>query len=669
MFPPFPILEFMTIPILDKISLTSDVWTLVAAFSVLIFFGIWFYFTLFRSSARPFLRGLFIVLRMLALVVLLAMILDIRLNFTLWKDEAPETLVLYDLSASMDSAWTGGSLETFHRHPLTQRLEKETRIIRYGGGESANKLRGEPVYSDFREPMTDFESLISGALEKHGSLPDQFVFLTDGQNLKGLDTEQITFPREMSWLVIGVGDTLTDGRFTVMAWEIPDQAVIGDSTTVNVRILYEGHPSREGSFQLLNREQLLAESEKVQSENAAARDVSFTFIPEEEGLYRLSLQFQDDGGMIRSVKGNTRLFVRPRQYAVVIFSDPDPDVAFIRNHLQVTERYAFYTPEMWEDANPGESPDLLLLGPGESPGKTVYAGIPAMKIRGCREQEGREVSRFRVMETLSFTLLSSRPVGNREIWSRFPPVSVLPDPEGIPVIRDENQQETVITYQEEQRILIFNGCGFWRWAWAGYGTEREGAWNRLIDQSARFLLAPRQEWAWLESPRDAVFAGSSHDLPVFRGTTPAEGFPDARISLLDSTGSLVWNSSLETLFQPVTHVRLPGLDAGAYTVNLEVYYQGESVENDSLSLFVLSPDPEKLYTGCDIKLLRRWAAKQGGHALHLSNWPEAEQFLSFDEKYKRHVFHVDFRRNILWILLLLILLTAEWIIRKGSGSE
>ncbi len=70
-----------------------------------------------------------------------------------------------------------------------------------------------------------------------------------------------------------------------------------------------------------------------------------------------------------------------------------------------------------------------------------------------------------------------------------------------------------------------------------------------------------------------------------------------------------------------------------------------------------------------MKTLREWANEQNGHALHLSEWDKGEQFLDFDEEYTRHVIHVDFRRNLLWILLLLILLTSEWIIRKTAGWE
>jgi hypothetical protein len=156
---------------------------------------------------------------------------------------------------------------------------------------------------------------------------------------------------------------------------------------------------------------------------------------------------------------------------------------------------------------------------------------------------------------------------------------------------------------------------------------------------------------------------------VIKGPHVNPGAASGRITLTDSTGSLVWNSSLLTLDQPVTHVSFPGLEPGYYQATLDIYFQGEKAGTDSLKLPVSDLNPERLVTGCNMKTLREWAHEQNGHALHLSEWDRGEQFLNFDEEYTRHVIHVDFRRDLLWVLLLLILLTSEWIIRKTAGWE
>jgi hypothetical protein len=657
----------MIIPILDNGSLTLNAWSLSGSILLVILYCLWLFFTLFRSRRSRKLRIVFITLRTLALLLLLAMICDLRLDLTRWQNQTPQSLFLFDQSASMDSAWTSESLEDFYQHPLTRRLDKETRIVRYGGGESGKKLRSWPQYDEFHEPVTDFESLISSSLENLGHTPDQLVFLTDGQNVKGLDATQITFPRELTWLLVGVGDTLTPGRFTVSSWDLPQTAVAGDSTQIRARISYEGEETVEGVFELFGHQQRLSESRSLVFEPASVRDVNFDLIPVHQGYLALSLRFRNQRNHDMPVKGYTRLSVRPKQTSVLIISPPDPDVNFIRYHLHMAEKPEFYTVESWEKEHPEESPDLLLLGPGQSSGN--YDHIPAIQVRGCQGDEGVEVSGFQVINTLVLTHLHDRPVLNREIWSRFPPVTAFPDAEGIPILEDAEKKAVVLAYQSENRHIIFNGCGFWRWAWAGYGTDRVGAWKRLIGNIARFLMAPRQEWAWLELPRDPLYGGITGEIPVIKGPDVNPGAASGRITLTDSTGSLVWNSSLLTLDQPVTHVSLPGLEPGYYQAMLDIYFQGEKAGTDSLKLPVSDLNPERLITGCNMKTLREWAYEQNGHALHLSEWDRGEQFLNFDEEYTRHVIHVDFRRDLLWILLVLILLTSEWIIRKTAGWE
>lgn len=595
------------------------------------------------------------------------MMFDIRLTLSRWFSDKPETLLIYDLSASMESAWTEDLLQAFHNHPLIKRLESETHLVKYGGGEIPQKLRRNPTLRDFTHPITDFESLLSQTLKKHQSIPDQLIFLTDGQNLKGLKTEQITFPREVTWLVVGVGDTLLNGRFTVTQWDVPRQAVVGDTLSISAQVYYEGEIPAEGYFSLMSDQRTWAISSPVMIENASAVDVSFSFSPQEVGYHFLSLSFHENSESTHPVKGYTRLSVHPRTIAVLILSDPDPDVAFIRKHLTTEERFSFYTPKQWEENHPDEMPDLLLVGPDHLPEK--YVSVPSIQVRHCSMEETIVISRFHVSTPLAFTYLNANPILNREIWSRFPPIQGCQNLEGIPVVTDETQKHVAISYNQEKRQLIFNGSGFWRWAWAGYGTEREGAWRLLIKQCAHFLVTSHQQWAWLELPDNALYAGLSTELSLVKGTSEAPATLSGRVSILDSTGSLVWNSSLTSLLQSVTPLTIPGLDAGKYIAILNLYIQGESVGTDSLKFTISEMNPELYYIGCDLNSLRNWAIKQGGQAFSINRWEEGEQFLTFNEKYKHSMMSINFRRNWLWIILLLAMLTAEWIIRKSGGYE
>lgn len=659
----------MIIPILDEYLLLLDGWVLAALFAVFSAYIFWFVKTLNASSIIRSVRIPVILLRTGSLILFIFLITDLRLSFSQWKNQQAQTLILYDLSGSMDSAWTPESLKEWHSHPLSVKLDKETRISRFGGGETGRRLRKIPDQSDLIENVTDFESLISSSLKSLQIAPDQILFLTDGQNLKGMETVQIRFPSGMPWIVIGVGDTLSNNLPVIMEWILPDYAAVNDTVHISAVIMADMFESVSGKFFLRERDKTVASSQDFTLLPGTAQTFNFSFVPQTPGISALKINFKNYEEKNIPLSGQAKLYVRPDSYSVVLDGRPHPDITFIMNHLKPRKLYNVFTLNEWESTRGNDKPDLLISGPGHNINNEKLNSVPVMHIRDLSEGEYGLASGFQIVKTLPFTVLSSHPVLDREIWSRFPPVNVLNTTEGEPVIRDENQLFTLISIKHNPKEIFLNGNGFWRWAWSGYNTEREGSWTTLVNGMIRWLLTPQPDWAWVELPDNELFSGISENLMIYRSQSVNPGELTTRIVVLDSVQSPVWDSSPITLFKTVTPVRLPGLNAGSYVLTADFYRDSERLNRDSLAFYVGSPNPELLHTGCDMRTLRRWASRQNGTALHLSQWEKAEQFLDFSEKYKRHVYRIVFRRNIFWILILLLLLTTEWIIRKGSGTE
>jgi|GEM_PF-1809816 len=659
----------MIIPILDKYSLSLDGWVLAALITVFTAYLFWLVKTLYSSSTIRSIRIPVILLRTGALILFICMITDLHLSFSQWKNQPPQTLVLYDLSRSMDSVWTPESLREWHIHPLSVKLDKETRVSRYGGGEKGRKLRKIPEVSDLIEHITDFESLVGNTLGSIESVPDQILFLTDGRNLKGMETEQIRFPSDVPWIVIGVGDTLRDNLPVIAEWILPGHAAVNDTVQVSAVVLSDGYESVVGQFLLQENNRIVNSSSELTLHPAALQTINFTFVPQTPGISTLKIVFKDHEDRHLLLSGHSQLYIRPETFSIVVDGRPHPDLTFILNHLRPRNLYNVFTADDWETVRKNEKPDLLILGSGYTLNRIKFRSVPVLYIKDSADGDYGNTSGFQIVRTLPFTVLSSHPALDREIWSRFPPVNALKTSEGEPVIRDESHNFTLISVKNDPKEIILNGNGFWRWAWSGYNTEREGSWTTLVNHIIEWLVSPQPDWAWLELPEKELYAGISENLMVYRSPSANPGELTARIFVMDSLRSPVWNSSPINLLKSITPVRLPGLNAGSYLLTADIYREGERLNRDSLFLYVGSPDPELLQTGCDMNSLRRWAARQNGEALHLDEWEKAEQFLDFSEKYKRHVYRIVFRRNLYWILFLLLLLTTEWIFRKGSGSE
>lgn len=659
----------MIIPILDEYLLSLDGWVLVALFAVFATYIFWLVKTLHSSSIIRSVRIPVILLRTGALILFIFMITDFRLSFSRWKNQPAHTLILYDLSGSMDSVWAPESLNEWHTHPLSVKLDKETRISRFGGGETGRKLRRIPEQSDFIENVTDFEGLISSSLKSIQNAPDQILFLTDGRNLKGMETEQIRFPSGIPWIVIGVGDTLGDNLPVIAEWILPDQAAAHDTVKISAVIMSDRYESVAGKFLLRENDKIVNSSPEFTLDPATMQTFNFTFVPQKSGISSLKIIFRDNEDRDFSLSARAQLYIKPDNFSIVIDGKPHPDLTFILTHLKPRDLYKIFTADDWVSARRNEIPDLIILGPGYTLNRMKYSSAPVLQIRDLADGDYGNTSGFQIVQSFPFTALSSHPVLDRETWSRFPPVNALKTVEGEPVIRDENKNFTLISVKNNPKEIILNGNGFWRWAWSGYNTEREGSWTTLVNGMIGWLVSPQPDWAWVELPDNELYSGIWENLQIYRNRSVNPGELTARVLVLDSLKSPVWDSSPVTLFKTVTPLRLPGLSAGSYVLTADIYREGEQLTRDSLAFYVGSPDPEFLHTGCDMRTLRRWASRQSGTALHLSEWEKAEQFLDFSEKYKRHVYRIVFRRNVYWILILLLLLTTEWIIRKGSGTE
>lgn len=112
---------------------------------------------------------------------------------------------------------------------------------------------------------------------------------------------------------------------------------------------------------------------------------------------------------------------------------------------------------------------------------------------------------------------------------------------------------------------------------------------------------------------------------------------------------------------------MPG-DTGRYYLQANLYLKGEVLESDTAVVQVLFYDPETRYRGCDVPALKSLSGNHGGIYLHISQFDSLIKVLPIEKERHPQTSVLQARRAYAGILLLLILLCAEWIIRKRYGS-
>jgi hypothetical protein len=218
------------------------------------------------------------------------------------------------------------------------------------------------------------------------------------------------------------------------------------------------------------------------------------------------------------------------------------------------------------------------------------------------------------------------------------------------------------------RVVHVAGKGFWRQAMFGEGTGGDGRTVRAFWRAAVHWLAAAE-------PGGRVRASSEH--PVYRSGQPAtvmvevfdelnEPLPDAEVELSLTPGGR--SVTLDPQGQGRFRANLPGLEAGTHTFRVTARYGDANIGQAEGSFIVESHTVESGDLRADPEILAAIARASGGEYRELEHWAELAHVLRplpvLVSEQQRLGVEI---RHVLWLLLLTVLLTAEWILRQRSG--
>ena len=218
------------------------------------------------------------------------------------------------------------------------------------------------------------------------------------------------------------------------------------------------------------------------------------------------------------------------------------------------------------------------------------------------------------------------------------------------------------------RVLHVAGKGFWRQALFGEGTGGDGRTVRAFWRAAVHWLAAGE-------PGGRVRASSEH--PVYRSGQPAtvtvevfdelnEPLPDAEVELSLTPGGR--SVTLDPQGQGRYRAHLPGLEAGAHSFRVTARYGDTNIGQAEGSFIVESHTVESGDLRADPEMLAAIAGSSGGEYRELERWAELAHLLRPLPVLVREQQRLGAEiRHVLWLLLLTVLLTAEWILRQRSG--
>ncbi len=569
---------------------------------------------------------------------------------------------------------------------------------------------------DFEGSRTDIERAMSEFMDRMDQ-EEAVVLVTDGIVTTGRDPSATASRLPIPIFTVGIGDTSRLNDIVVQRVIHNPSASLNSRITVEASILNNGFPDQDINVQLRQNDSVLDETTIRSSEQRSVQQVTFDLELDEEGLLQFQIHVPEVGGEW-STENNTRYFsvdVRDDRLRILHLAyEVHPDVRHLRSFLR-EDQNIFLENRTWivEDRYvEGELPDrpdtldlVILHGfPHPDLSTSIASEIAdlfndnALLIVGSASQDVGRLStlfpgqlplgfesgyswydvRFRMLEDMnSHAILDFEVPGDLRspsIQGGIRNVSENANATGLlkTEYRGNDTEASLLAVRSvgNRHIAHLNGYHFFRWAQSTDQNVRE-FWENLINNTIKWTAASPDEELLELSPTETVYhIGEQVIMSAFLRNESGEPDENAVIDLVvshpeaDDHRNYVMSNEGGGQYQ----LEIGNLPEGSYSFEGVASRIEREIDSRSGQFTVGGVNREYLQTVRDDELLQFMAQTSGGRYFthdQADNLLELlEEQLGFEERDQTTTRSLAMHRHPLWFIVIILLLTTEWAIRK-----
>ncbi len=552
------------------------------------------------------------------------------------------------------------------------------------------------------------------------------LLISDGQYNTGRNPVYLAERYPVPIHTVVVGDTTRRRDVQVRRIATNDIAYVDDELPVQVGILTEGFGGERVSVSLFENGTLLNQSNIDLPAGNAEIPVDLFHTPEEEGLHRYTIAVTRVEGEA-TYKNNTASFavrVLENKKRILLFAAaPEPDVAALQQLLaqdpdiEVSafvqkSRNTFYDPQIPDSL--GEYDAVILAGfPGrfantavvERLAKSIEAGLPAFFL----------LSRQTDLGTLRQQFDNVLPVQPRALRTNFVESTLTPTAEGIqhpilqqadlsadswltlpPLIFNDSRWQAapdarvlathqvrgiqlddpilVIRNQNRHRTAALLGAGTWRWK--NLPDDLQAAaplWTSLFSNTLQWITTKEDDRPVRVAPVEDLFAGGASiqfDGQVYdESLNPVDG---AAIEIeVTQADSIRYPYSMEPVGNGRYVLDMGALPEGTYNYTVRALQNDVVLGTDAGAFAVGALTLEFKETRANSQLMYQIAQRSGGEVFEKDTPAALTRHLAETETFMPVIFEErvesELWQRYFFFVIILVLLTVEWLIRKRSG--
>ncbi|QTE34559.1 hypothetical protein J3L18_15470 [Mucilaginibacter gossypii] len=569
------------------------------------------------------------------------------------------------------------------------------------------------LHSGLSKSFNGKQTDIAGALHQ---LNDRFtnqnigalILATDGLYNQGNDPQYEARNIKTSIYTIALGDTTAKRDLLIGNVNYNKTAFLGNDFVIEV--LATAYQSKGESMNLSVSEdgkQVYAQSISVTA-NDFKKIVPIKLNAAKKGIRKYTISIAPIKNEL-SIQNNTEtIYVEvldARQKVLLLYNGPHPDLTVIKQAIETNKNFEVKASSLADAASikPADYSLVILyqLSAGEYPPVKSFIAkskTPVWYIIGSQsnlqavnsEQNTVRISAGRAetqevmpLPTNDFTAFTLSDSARKKITS-FPPL-IAPfgsygTAAGASVLLKQKIGTVATTYpllafgdEAGRRIAVLTGEGLWRWQLAEYQNYgNRNATDELLSQTVQYLTANANRQRFRVYPARNVFDEGENvilNAELYNEALELINVPDVKIELKSTAGKNY--SFLFTRTGQSYQLDAGTLPIGEYTYNAST--QNGKQEFKAIGQLTIKPlNLETRQSAANHTLLNTLAKQSGGQMIKPSQLSQLADLIRKNENIKTVVYedkHYSDLIDLKWLFgLILLLLSAEWFLRKREGE-
>ena len=706
-------------PELIRLNIPFIVVLLLAAVSFAI---VYFFYRRTNPEISPTWKIILIVLRSGVLFLILLLFFEPAVHLFYYQKKYPMIDIFVDNSQSMGVREGAGNrwqqveqaLQTLQKHL------KNTGQVRWFRFNS--RLR--PISRlDSLKPSksgTDFVPVLK-YLQKDA--PDVAFFLSDGVITEGGLPADLSFSPRTTVYCVPIGQVHSESDVFVQDAEFSPVAYKGQPQTVTAIIgTRQWKKKQSASLILRDGKKVVARKTVTLSPGAGQMRVALNYVPKHKGLHRLEIRIagvKNDANSFNNVFRFVQDVLRSKIHVALLASAPNYDVKFLHLLLQKNPKFAV---SWFVEDNQGRFLQKSSLNRLDSSDVLFFAEYPGVRSSGALMQRVKQLwnkrhpslalmadnstdwpALTRMIKDLPFkpltmykkekqvtvipndnkttnaflNLFSDRAL-NQIFWTRIPPVTNYfhrlkftgKHTDLLSAAYNGTVFPVVFTMEQAAyKLLVLNGQGFWQWHFLMQTDPDISSGYRIFLEKLIGWLAYKQRFnpVLLTVNQKSGHIGQSFDLTVRLVDSRFKPVTNGSVLLKAQLGKQSFDLSARESEQGVFKARFVPHSAGIYRISAIGIQQDQILGNDSLQIAVVPMDKEFIHLSPDTLFLQRLSRNGGGKLVPVS---ELNGFLKTLVGKPRTILkekRIELWYRWEWLILIILLITIEWALRKKLG--